>query len=61
MYRQGIPASKIAAAAGAAATTVRYHLQIAARAEPSIRNEHKAALAPVAHKSAKRACRISLT
>jgi hypothetical protein len=48
MYRQGIPASKIAAAAGAAATTVRYHLQIAARAEPSIRDEHKAALAPVA-------------
>jgi hypothetical protein len=48
MYRHGIPASKIAAAAGAAATTVRYHLQIAARAEPSIRDEHKAALAPVA-------------
>lgn len=48
MYRQGIPTSKIAAAAGAAATTVRYHLQIAARAEPGIREEHKAALPSVA-------------
>ncbi|WP_142059537.1 helicase associated domain-containing protein [Pseudarthrobacter sp. B4EP4b] len=48
MYRQGIPTSKIAAAAGVAATTVRYHLQIAARAEPGIREEHKAALPAVA-------------
>lgn len=48
MYRQGIPTSKIAAAAGAAPTTVRYHLQIAARTEPSIREEHKAALPSLA-------------
>jgi len=48
MYRQGIPTSRIAALAGAAETTVRYHLQIAAKAEPGIREEHKAALAPAA-------------
>jgi hypothetical protein len=30
MYRQGIPAPKIAAAAGVAKSTVRYHLHIAA-------------------------------
>lgn len=48
MYRQGIPTSKIAAWAGAAETTVRYHLQIAARVDPAIRVEHKAALAPPA-------------
>lgn len=44
MYRKGIPSSKIAAIEGVAETTVRYHLQIAARAEPGIRDEHKAAL-----------------
>lgn len=46
MYRKGIPTSKIAAIAGVAETTVRYHLQIAAHAEPGIRDEHKAALPP---------------
>jgi hypothetical protein len=46
MYRKGIPTSKIASIEGVAETTVRYHLQIAARAEPGIREEHKAALAP---------------
>ena len=46
MYRKGIPTSKIASIEGVAETTVRYHLQIAARAEPGIRDEHKAALAP---------------
>lgn len=46
MYRKGIPTSKIASLEGVAETTVRYHLKIAARAEPSIRDEHKAALAP---------------
>ncbi|MGX1163485.1 helicase associated protein [Arthrobacter sp. SLBN-100] len=45
-YRQGTPASKIATAAGVAETTVRYHLQIAAREDPRIRDEHQAALAP---------------
>jgi hypothetical protein len=43
-YRQGTPTSKIAAAAGVAETTGRYHLQIAAREDPRIRDEHKAAL-----------------
>lgn len=44
MYRQGIPTSKIAAGAGVAETTVRYHLAIAARLDPRIRAEHQAAL-----------------
>jgi hypothetical protein len=43
MYRKGIPTSKIAALEDVAETTVRYHLQIAARSEPGIRDEHKAA------------------
>jgi hypothetical protein len=48
MYRQGIPSPKIAAAAGVAKSTVRYHLHIAAQADPSIRDEHQAAAgAPV--------------
>lgn len=46
MYRKGIPTSKIATLEGVAETTVRYHLQIAARADPGLRAEHKAALAP---------------
>ncbi|MDP9988773.1 DNA-binding CsgD family transcriptional regulator [Arthrobacter oryzae] len=50
-YRQGAPTSTIAAAAGVAETTVRYHLQIAAKADPGIRDEHKAALAPAPRKS----------
>lgn len=44
MYRKGIPTSKIAALEDVAETTVRYHLRIAARAEPGIRDEHKSAL-----------------
>lgn len=40
MYRQGVPVSRIAVLAGAAEATVRYHLQIAARAEPSLQGEH---------------------
>lgn len=43
MYRQGIPSPTIAAAAGVAKSTVRYHIHIAAQANPSIRAEHKAA------------------
>ncbi|WP_181037592.1 helicase associated domain-containing protein [Arthrobacter sp. ZGTC412] len=50
MYRKGIPTSKIAALEDVAETTVRYHLQIAARAEPGIRDEHKAALSPPARR-----------
>ena len=44
MYRQGIPTPKIAAVAGVAETTVRYHLAIAAKQDPRIRAEHQAAL-----------------
>lgn len=51
MYRHGIPSPKIAADAGAAESTVRYHLHIAAQAEPSIREEHKAARGPVTRNS----------
>lgn len=46
LYRRGTPTSKIAAWAGVAETTVRYHLQIAAKRDPSIREDHKAAVAP---------------
>jgi hypothetical protein len=48
MYRRGIPTGRIAELEGVAETTVRYHLQIAARADPGIRDEHKAALPPAA-------------
>jgi hypothetical protein len=48
MYRQGIPAPAIADAAGVGKSTVRFHLHIAAQADPSIRDEHQAAAgAPV--------------
>lgn len=43
MYRQGITTPKIATTAGVAETTVRYHLALAARLEPSIRKEHREA------------------
>lgn len=46
MYGQGIPASKIAAVAGAPETTVRYHLAIAARQDPGLRARHQASLPP---------------
>ncbi len=41
MYRQGLTTAKIAATAGVGQSTVRYHLAIAAVAEPSIRDEHR--------------------
>lgn len=44
MYRKGIPAPKIAAGAGVAASVVRYHLAIAARQDSGLRQEHQAAL-----------------
>jgi Helicase associated domain len=47
MYRNGIPTSKIASIAGVAASTVRYHLRIAARADPDIQAQHKTARGPV--------------
>lgn len=40
MYRQGITTLKIAAGAWVAGTTVRCYLAIAARLEPSLRDEH---------------------
>lgn len=43
MYRRGITTSKVAALAGVAETTVRYHLAIAAKLEPSLRGEHRQA------------------
>ncbi len=43
MYRKGLPSEKIAAVTGAPWSTVRYHLGIAAKAEPGLRAEHKAA------------------
>lgn len=46
MYRQGIPTPKIAAGAGVAETTVRYHVAIAAKQDPGLRAEHQAALPP---------------
>lgn len=45
MYRCGVPAPKIAVMAGAAATTVRYHLQIAASQDPGLRTAHHEAVA----------------
>ncbi|TNB74208.1 helicase-associated protein [Arthrobacter sp. BB-1] len=44
MYRKGIPTPKIAALAGVAETTVRYHIAIAAKQDPSLRDTHKVAL-----------------
>lgn len=46
LYRLGTPTSKIASWAGVAETSVRYHLQIAAKQDPRLRDEHQAALAP---------------
>ena len=41
MYRQGLTAPQIAATVRVGKSTVRYHLAIAAKAEPSIRDEHR--------------------
>ncbi|WP_456506504.1 helicase associated domain-containing protein [Arthrobacter sp. UYCu723] len=43
MYRKGIPAPKIAAATGLAASTIRYHLHLAAQEEPGLRDQHRTA------------------
>jgi len=43
MYRQGLTTTKIAASARVGQSTVRYHLSIAAAAEPSIRDDHRTA------------------
>ncbi|MGN7150786.1 helicase associated domain-containing protein [Arthrobacter sp. SAFR-179] len=44
MYRRGIEPTKIAGVCGAPVTTVRYHLQVAAKADPGLRGEHAAAV-----------------
>jgi hypothetical protein len=41
MYRQGLTTAQIAATAGVGQSTVRYHVAIAAAAEPSIRDDHR--------------------
>lgn len=46
MYRQGLTTAQIAVTTGAAQSTVRYHLAIAAAAEPSIRGDHHNAARP---------------
>lgn len=46
MYRQGIPAAKIAAVNRVPETTVRYHLARAAKQDPELRAQHNAALLP---------------
>lgn len=52
MYRQGIPTPKIAAVAGMAESTVRYHLALAAKADPSLRTDHKTAVGKVSRRTA---------
>lgn len=44
MYRRGIEPAKIAVVCGTAVTTVRYHLQIAAKEDPGLRGQHAAAV-----------------
>lgn len=47
MYRQGIPAKKIADLVHAPYSTVRYHLARAAELEPSLRTTHAGTVRPV--------------
>lgn len=47
MYRQGIPSPKIASTKGMAESTVRYHLGVALKVDPGLRDSHKAALGAV--------------
>jgi hypothetical protein len=51
-YRNGIPTSKIASTAGVAGSTVRYHMRVAARADPDIQAQHKAARGAVSRATA---------
>jgi hypothetical protein len=44
LYRRGLSTSRIAKFAHAGATTVRYHIRLAAQDEPSLRDEPRAAL-----------------
>ncbi|MET3206255.1 UNVERIFIED_ORG: hypothetical protein ABIB21_003074 [Arthrobacter sp. UYEF13] len=52
MYRQGIKSPKIAAHKGMAESSVRYHLALAAKADPGLRGAHKAALGTVTRQTA---------
>jgi hypothetical protein len=47
MYRLSIPTQKIAAIAGAAESSVRYHLHVVAQAEPGRWETHRKALGAV--------------
>jgi hypothetical protein len=51
MYRQGIPSPKIAAVAGAAESTVRFHLQRAVQEDEGLRAAHKAARGTITRKT----------
>ncbi|WP_309233379.1 Helicase associated domain protein [Pseudarthrobacter sp. AB1] len=52
MYRQGISSPKIAIIEGIAESTVRYHLGIAFKTDPGLRDEHKAARGAVTRPTA---------
>lgn len=52
MYRQGIPSPKIATSTGIAESTVRYHLGVAFKADPGLRDAHNAALGAVTRPTA---------
>lgn len=45
MYRRGMSTTNIAKFVGAGASTVRYHLRLAAESEPALRDHHRAAAA----------------
>lgn len=52
MYRRGITVPRIAATAGVAGSTVRYHLHVAAKADPDLWCAHKSAASTVARTTA---------
>ncbi|WP_432245735.1 helicase associated domain-containing protein [Arthrobacter sp. G.S.26] len=52
MYRQGIPARKIAALAGVAGSSVRYHLALAKRQDPGLAEAHQELLPHAPHTTA---------
>ncbi|MDP9694407.1 UNVERIFIED_ORG: hypothetical protein J2X79_001966 [Arthrobacter globiformis] len=50
LYRQMIPASKLAVGAGVPDSVIRYHLAMAIKQEPGIRAEHETVLAASAQR-----------
>lgn len=56
MYRKGLTGARIARLVDAPASTVRYHLQVAVRANPRVREEHQAALVITANGCRSRGC-----